>query len=68
MGGDTALYFYLDDSQENWACTLYRPTAEGLEKLGDVSGLGNLMDLDFTGSYLSGRFCGFIGRETATMM
>ena len=54
MGGDTALYFYLDDSQENWACTLYRPTAEGLEKLGDVSGLGNLMDLDFTGSYLSG--------------
>ncbi len=48
--------FYLDDSQENWACTLYRPTAEGLEKLGDVSGLGNLMDLDFTGSYLSGRF------------
>ncbi len=54
MGGDTALYFYLDGSQENWACTLYRPTSEGLEKLGDVSTLGNLMNLDFTGSYLSG--------------
>lgn len=54
MGGDTALYFYLDDGQENWACTLYRPTSEGLEKLGDVSALGNLMNLDFTGSYLSG--------------
>lgn len=54
MGGDTALYFCLDDSQENWADTLYRPTANGLERLGDVSKLGSLMDLDFTGSYLSG--------------
>lgn len=54
MGGDTALYFCLDDSQENWAYTLYRPTANGLERLGDVSKLGSLMDLDFTGSYLSG--------------
>lgn len=54
MGGDTALYFCLDDSQENWPYTLYRPTVHGLERLGDVSKLGNLMDLDFTGSYLSG--------------
>ncbi len=30
------------------------PLRKDWKSLGDVSGLGNLMDLDFTGSYLSG--------------
>ena len=54
MGGDTALYFCLDDGRENWAYTLYRPTAEKLVELGEVSQLGSLMNLDFVGSYLHG--------------
>ena len=54
MGGDTALYFCLDDGRENWAYTLYRPTAEKLVELGEVSQLGSLMNLDFVGSYLRG--------------
>lgn len=55
ISGDTALYFCLDDGQEDWADTLYRPTADGLEKLGSVSGLGSLMDFDFTGARLTGQ-------------
>ena len=56
VGGDTAVLYRLDSDNGGFGTMLYRFTESGLVPIADTAnlGLGNLVNCDMTGAYLTG--------------